>query len=216
MADIKAYRPTASSLGSGQVLHAPYSAQKAKLIVREMTDLLTLDLVDKGLVTDQIVLTIGYDRESLTDPEIRRQYHGPVSTDHYGRQVPKHAHGTAHLPRRTSSTAMITAAMMELFDRIIHPALLVRRVNIAAIHVLPEHSVRQEPENVQLDLFSDHEAEERRRRAEDAALSREKRRQQAILSIRKKYGKNAILKGMNFEEGATSIDRNNQIGGHKA
>jgi len=188
------------------------------LIVREMTDLLTLDLVDKGLVTDQVVLTIGYDRESLTIPEISSQYQGPVTTDHYGRRIPKHAHGTAHLHRKTSSTNLITDAMIALFDRIIHPALLVRRVNIAALNVIPEQKAVSLQENIpqQLDLFTDHEAERRKKEAEDAALAREKRRQQAILEIRKKYGKNAILKGMNFEEGATTIDRNNQIGGHKA
>jgi len=218
IADIKAYRPSANSLGAGQVLHEPYTAEKARLIVREMTDLLTLDLVDKGLVTDQVVLTIGYDRESLTIPEISSQYQGPVTTDHYGRRIPKHAHGTAHLHRKTSSTNLITDAMIALFDRIIHPALLVRRVNIAALNVIPEQKAVSLQENIpqQLDLFTDHEAERRKKEAEDAALAREKRRQQAILEIRKKYGKNAILKGMNFEEGATTIDRNNQIGGHKA
>ena len=218
IADIKAYRPSANSLGAGQVLHEPYTAEKARLIVREMTDLLTLDLVDKGLVTDQIVLTIGYDRESLTNPEISKQYHGPVTTDQYGRRIPKHAHGTAHLHRKTSSTALITEAMIALFDRIIHPALLVRRVNIAALNVIAEQKAIAQQDSIpqQLDLFTDHEAEQRKKEAEDAALAREKRRQQAILEIRKKYGKNAILKGMNFEEGATTIDRNNQIGGHKA
>ena len=215
IADIKSYRPSANSLGSGQVLHEPYPSQKARLIVREMTDLLTLDLVEKGFVTDQIVLTIGYDRENLADPQVLAKYRGPVTHDHYGRPIPKHAHGTARLSRRTSSTSMITASMMELFDRIADPALLVRRVNIAALHVLPEHLARREDIPLQLDLFADPE-EERQRRIEDDRLSREKRRQLAILAIRKKYGKNAILKGMNFEEGATTIDRNRQIGGHRA
>ena len=216
IADIKAYKPTTNSLGSGQVLHCPYTAQKAKLIVREMTDLLVLELVDKGLVTDQMVLTVGYDIENLTNPEIRRQYRGEVVTDHYGRKIPKHAHGTANLPRLNSSTAMITDAVMELFDRIVDPNLLVRRVNLVAARVVPESALPREGGMEQLDLFTDFEAEQKRREEEDAALEREKRRQQAVIQIKKKYGKNAILKGMNLEEGATSRDRNRQIGGHKA
>lgn len=217
IADIKAYKPESSSVGSGQVLQCPYSVDKARLIVREMTDLLTLDLVDKGLLTDQMVLTIGYDRESLTNPEIAQAYTGPVSVDHYGRSVPKHAQGSVNLPRRMSSTRRITEAVVALFDRIVDPRLLVRRVNVTANHVVPESAVPREDEGPwQMDLFSDQEALRRQREQEDAALEREKRRQQAVLDIRKKYGKNAILKGMNFREGATTIDRNNQIGGHKA
>lgn len=214
--DIKAYRPGSSSVGSGQVLQCPYSFEKAKLVVREMTDLLVLDLVDKGLVTDQLVLTIGYDRESLTDPEIRRKYDGPVTTDHYGRKVPKHAQGTANLPRKTSSTRRIMEAVMALFDRIVNPDLLVRRINLTAAHVVQESAVQETPAMQQFDLFTDLEAEQKRKQEEDAALEREKRRQQAVLDIRKKYGKNAILKGMNFQEGATAMERNKQIGGHKA
>ena len=216
IADIKAYKPSSNSLGSGQVLQCPYTAGKAKLIDREMTDMLVLDLVDKGLVTDQMVLTVGYDRESLTDPEISRKYSGPVVTDRYGRKIPKHAQGTANLHRRTSSTKLITDAVMELFDSIVNPDLLVRRLNLAANRVTAERDVPQEQGPRQLDLFMDYEAEEKRKEEEDAALEREKRKQQAVLCIRKKYGKNAILKGMNFEEGATAIDRNGQIGGHKA
>lgn len=216
IADIRAYKPDSNSLGSGQVLHCPYTAQKAKLIVREMVDLLVLDLVDKGLVTDQMVLTIGYDRESLSDPEISQKYDGPVTTDHYGRKVPKHAHGTANLHRLTSSTKLITDAVMELFDRIVNPDLLVRRVNLVANRVIPERDAPKDDGVLQMDLFTDYEAEQKKKEEEDAALEREKRRQQAVLSIRRKYGKNAILKGMNFEEGATTKDRNSQIGGHKA
>ena len=215
IADIKAYKPGSNSVGSGQVLHCPYTCEKAKLIVREMTDLLVLDLVDKGLVTDQMVLTIGYDRESLLDPEIHEKYDGPVVTDHYGRKIPKHAQGTANLPRRTSSTKLIMEAVMALFDRIINPDLLVRRINLVANRVILERDMPQEDPVYQLDLFTDYEAEEKRREEENAQLQREKRRQQAVLDIRKKYGKNAILKGMNFEEGATTKDRNKQIGGHK-
>ena len=216
IADIKTYRPSSNSLGSGQVLHCPYPFEKARLILREMTDLLVLDLVDKGLVTDQMVLTVGYDRESLTDPNIREKYDGPIVMDHYGRKIPKHAQGTANLLRYTASTRLITDAMMELFDRIVNPDLLVRRVNIAANRVIREGEVPKSPGVFQLDLFTDYEAEETRRAAEEAQLQREKRRQRAVLEIRKKYGKNAILKGMNFEEGATTRDRNRQIGGHKA
>ena len=210
LADIKSYRPSASSISSGQVLHCPYSAQKARLVVQEMTDLLVLELVDKGLVTNKLTLTVGYDRESLTDPTISAGYHGPVAVDHYGRQVPQHTHGTVDLPRRCASTRLITEAMMKLYDRIVNPDLLVRRVNLTAVNVLPEGMVPNEL--CQMDLFTDLEARER----EDAALLREKHRQQAVLHIRKKYGKNAILKGMNFLEGATTIQRNAQIGGHKA
>ena len=212
IADIRAYKPSANSVGSGQVLHCPYPADKARLIVREMIDLLVLDLVDKRLLTDQIVLTVGYDRESLLNPEIRSCYTGPITTDHYGRQIPKHAHGTANLHRQTSSTRLITDAVMELYDRIIDRQLLVRRINLTAAHVVPEYAATYATLPQQLDFFSDFQAQE----AEEAALEREKRRQQTVLDIRRRYGKNAILKGMNFQEGATTIDRNNQIGGHKA
>ena len=215
IADIKAYKPSTNSLGSGQVLHCTYTAAKAKLVTREMTDQLVLDLVDKGLVTDQIVLTIGYDIENLTDPEISRYYKGPVVTDHYGRQVPKHAHGTVNLPLLNSSTALITDAVMALYDRIVDPNLLVRRINLVAGRVIPERNVVRDSQCTQLDLFAD-PAEEARKEKQEAELRREKRRQQAVLSIKKKFGKNAIVKGMNLEEGATAMDRNGQIGGHKA
>ena len=202
MAEIKAYRPTTSSLSSGQVLSRPYTFKKARVVIHEMTDSLVLDLVDKGLVTDQMVLSIGYDTESLTDPEIRSRYRGPVAADWYGRKVPKPAHGSVNLPRQTSSTRLITDAVMDLFDRIVDPALLVRRMYVVAAHVVDETRVA----GVQLDLFEEP--------AEDEA--RERSRQEAILAIRKKFGKNAILKGMNFDEGATARERNQQIGGHKA
>ena len=216
IAQIKAYKPETNSIGSGQVLHCPYTAEKAKLIVREMTDLLVMDLVDKGLVTDQMVLTIGYDRESLQDPQLLRKYQNAITRDHYGRSIPKHAHGTANLPRKTASTRLITDAVMALYDRIIAPDLLVRRINLTAAHVVPEREVAKEEQMQQLDFFTDPDAQQKRQEEEEAALEREKRRQQAVLAIRKKYGKNAILKGMNYQEGATTRDRNNQIGGHKA
>ena len=214
--DIRSYKPESNSLGSGQVLHCAYTAEKGKLITREMTDLLVLDLVDKGLVTNQMVLTVGYDIENLTDPEKRKAYHGEVVTDHYGRKIPKHAHGTANLSRRTSSTRLITDAVMALYDRIVDPNLLVRRINLVACNITPEGVTTADGAFQQMDMFSDFTDQQRKKEEEDAALEREKRRQQAVLAIRKKYGKNAILKGMNYEEGATTRDRNGQIGGHKA
>ena len=216
IADVKAYKPTTNSIGSGQVLHQPYTAEKARLIVREMMDLLALDLVDKGLVTDQIVLTIGYDIENLTDAKLRKHYQGEVVTDAYGRKKPKHAHGTTNLSRRTSSARVLCDAVLELYDRIINESLLVRRVTMSVNRVVDERNVVEQQTYEQLNLFTDYEAEAKKREAENAALDKEKRMQQAMLSIKKKYGKNAILKGMNLEEGATAKDRNNQIGGHRA
>ena len=216
IADIKAYKPESNSIGSGQVLHCPYTAEKAKLVVREMADLLVLDLVDKGLVTNQIVLTVGYDIENLTDPKRSRDYKGDVTTDHYGRKRPKHAHGTGNLGKYTSSTREILQAVSELYDRIVDTSLLVRRLNIVANHVIDESSIPAQPEAEQLDLFTDYEARDRQQTEEAAVLKRERNQQEAILSIKKKFGKNAILKGMNLEEGATAKDRNAQIGGHKA
>ncbi len=216
ISDIRSYKPESNSLGSGQVLHCAYTAEKGKLITREMTDLLVLDLVDKGLVTNQMVLTVGYDIENLTDPEKGRCYRGEIVTDHYGRKIPKHAHGTANLHRRTSSTKLIMDAVMELYDRIVDPNLLVRRINIVACNIAPEGIAAVDTQFQQLDMFSDYEDQRRRKEEEDQNLERERRRQKAVLTIRKKYGKNAILKGMNYEDGATTRDRNSQIGGHKA
>lgn len=214
--EIKKYKPSTNSLGSGQVLHCPYDNEKARLIVHEMTDLLVLDLVEKHLVTDQLVLTVGYDIENLTDPKISKYYTGPVTTDHYGRQIPKHAHGTVNLDRQTSSTRIIVEAMLGLFDRIVDKKLLVRRVNISANRVVSESSVDTSAPMEQMDLFTDYEELERKQKAEQAALEREKKAQKAIIELRKKYGKNAVLKGMNLQEGATTKDRNEQVGGHKA
>lgn len=212
IADIKAYKPEHKSVGSGQVLKGPYNFDKGRLIVREMADLLSLDLVDKGLLTGQLTLTVGYDMESLRDGS----YTGEVSTDHYGRKIPKHAHGTVNLDRQTSSTKTITDAVLGLYECAVNPKLLIRRVYLTAEKVLPERLANQDRAPEQMDLFTDYRAEEEKRAAEDAALARERRRQQAILRIQKKYGKNAILKGMNLEDGATTIERNGQIGGHKA
>ena len=215
IADVKSYKPSTNSLNSGQVLHTPYQFDKAKLVTREMAELMSLDLVEKGLVTNQIVLTVGYDIENLTNDAIRSTYNGEIITDHYGRQVPKYAHGTANLTRQTASAKLIVDATMELFDKIVNKGLLVRRITIAVCKLVRESEVAEKvPE--QLDLFTDYEALEKKRQKEEEILEKEKRMQQAVLDIKKKYGKNAILKGMNLEEGATAKDRNSQIGGHKA
>lgn len=215
IADIKSYKPSTNSLSSGQVLQTPYYFDKAKLVTREMTELLALDLVEKGLVTNQIVLTVGYDIENLTDDTIKSTYKGEIITDHYGRQVPKYAHGTGNLTRQTASSKLIVDATMELFDKIANPSLLVRRITIAACKLARECDIEEKiPE--QLDLFTDYEKLEEQRQQEEQILEKEKRMQQAVLDIKKKFGKNAILKGMNLEEGATAKDRNSQIGGHKA
>lgn len=213
---VKSYKPETNSISSGQVLQYPYDLEKGKLIVREMTDLLVLDLVEKKLVTDQMVLTIGYDIDNLTDAKIKNSYKGEVTTDHYGRKVPKHAHGTANLNRQTSSTQIIMNAVMDLYDRIINPDLLIRRVTIVANHLVDESQVKETEQYEQLDLFTDYTALERERSEEEKRLSKERKLQEAMLSVKKKFGKNAILKGMNLQEGATTIERNRQIGGHKA
>lgn len=216
MADIKSYRPSTNSICSGQVLHCPYPAGKAKVVVREMAEMLALDLFEKHLVTDQIVLTIGYDMENLSDPGRRRGYQGEITTDRYGRKIPKHAHGTENLEKATSSAKRIVSAVMELYDRIINPDFLVRRITLSANRVVDENTVTKEPVYEQLDLFTDYAAQKEKQEAEEAALQRERKLQQAMLDIKKKYGKNAILKGSNLVEGATAMDRNKQIGGHKA
>ncbi len=207
IADIKAYRPQSNSIGAGQVLQSPYPFEKAKLVAGEMAEGLALSLVEKNLVCDQIVMTVGYDVENPA-------YKGEYSVDRYGRKIPKHAHGTYNLGRQTSSAKLIAGAVAALFDRIVDESLFVRRMYITAAHVVPESEMRA-PAARQLSLFDDRAAEERRC-AEEEALEKEKRRQQAVLEIKNKYGKNAILKGKNFEEGATAKERNEQIGGHRA
>lgn len=216
MEDVKAYKPETNSISSGQVLHCPYEFDKARLVVKEMTDLMVLDLVDKGLVTNQIVLTIGYDIENITDKNRSQSYKGTVTTNYYGKKVPKPAHGTTNLPKQTSSTTLITNAVMELYDKIVNKKLLIRRINIVANKLVDEHSVKNANKYEQLDLFTDYEILKKQREKENAESEREKRMQNTILDIKKKFGKNAILKGMNLQEGATAKDRNNQIGGHKA
>ena len=216
IADIKAYRPSENSISSGQVLQCPYDWEKGRLIVKEMTDLLVLDLVDKKLMTDQLVLTVGYDVENFTDSERRKSYHGEVVRDWNGRPVPKHAHGSISLGKYTSSTKRIMEYMMQLYDEIVDTALLVRRINITAAHVLPEDQVAQQDAFQQMSLFMDVEEVDRQKEAEKEELQKEKKVQSAILEIQKRYGKNALLKGMNLEEGAMTTTRNEQIGGHKA
>ena len=216
IADVKAYKPSTNSISSGQVLQHPYPYDKTRLIVRETADLLTLDLMDKGLVTNQIVLTAGYDIENLTDPVRKKNYRGAITTDNYGRAIPKHAHGTENLGRHTSSTKLILDAATALFERIVDKNLLARRINITANHVIDECSAPKTSANEQLDLFTDYAAVQERQAQESAMLKREKAQQQAVLAIKEKFGNNAILKGMNLEEGGTTKDRNRQIGGHKA
>ncbi len=218
MEHIKAYKPETNSISTGQVLHCPYDFRMTKLVVREMTDLLVLDLVDKGLVTDQIVLTIGYDIENLTDKDRNDNYYGDITTDRYGRKIPKHAHGTTNLRKQTSSTELIMEAVMELYDKIVDPKLLVRRINITANRIVDESAVMKAKADTyeQMNLFTDYEESQQKEAEEEAAEAKEKSMQKALLDIKKKYGKNAVLKGMNLQEGATARDRNSQIGGHKA
>lgn len=208
--DIKSYKPSTNSVSSGQVLTCPYPADRAKIVVREMTDALTLDLVEKGLVTSQLTLTVGYDVENLTDAFLRKNYEGQVVSDHYGRKIPKHAHGTVNLPRQMSSSRKITEAVATLFDQIVDANLLIRRLTLTANFLIPEGERTSDFQ--QMDLFADTAKQEQ----EDAELEREKRRQQTMLDIKRKFGKNAILRGMSLEEGATARERNAQIGGHKA
>lgn len=207
IADVKGYRPENTSVSSGQVLSCPYDFEKAKIVVREMVELLSLDLVDEGIVTDQIVLTIGYDVDN-----IKNGYVGEITTDHYGRRVPKQAHGTGNIGQHTSSTKLMAQTTMELFDRIVDKNLLVRRMYVVANHIIDEHTMQQNRQIEQLDLFTDYSEREK----QEQKLAREKQLQKAVISIQKRFGKNAILKGINFSEGATTRERNEQVGGHKA
>ena len=219
IADIKQYKPDSSSINSGQVLQEPYPFAKAKLVTREMTDMLVLDLVDKGLVTNQLVLTVGYDVENLSNPEISRRYKGAIVTDPYGRKIPKHAHGTANLDEYTSSTKVILQSMTKLFERIVNPDLLVRRITVVANQVVKESEAPRTAKTYeQVSIFDviDPGEESRKKAEEQGALKKERNLQKTVIDIKRKYGKNAILKGMNFEDGATGKDRNGQIGGHKA
>ncbi len=213
---IKAYRPETNSICSGQVLQTPYEFDAARLVVKEMTDLIVLDLVERKKVTDQMVLTIGYDVENLSNPGRRGEYQGEVTIDRYGRKIPKHAHGTANLEKKTSSTRLIMNAVLELYDKIVDKNLLIRRITISANKLVDEAAAQKKTEYEQLELFTDYEAQSRQQEQEEETLRRERKMQDAMLHIKKKYGKNAVLKGMNLQEGATAKSRNEQIGGHKA
>ena len=216
MADIKAYKPETKSVGSGQVLTCPYPFSKARMVAWEMADQLALELVSQGLVTDQLTLTVGYDIDNLRDSQRRKQYHGEVKTDRYGRQVPKHAHGTANLEEYTASSKRITVAILELYDRIVDKNLLIRRMNLTANRVMDENDLPAESAIEQLDLFTDYADAQAKKEAEAAELARERKLQEAMLGVKNKFGKNAILKGTNLVDGATAADRNSRIGGHKA
>ena len=213
--DAKNYKPLNSSISQGQVLHSPYSFEKAKLIVKEMVDNLVLELVDKHLKTDQIVLTIGYDIECLTNPSIERRYKGEITIDAYGRKVPKHSHGTANIDHKTSSTKTITNEVMKLYDKIVNPILLVRRLNVTACNIVNEEYKESTPIIEQIDLFTNYEEVSKQKEKSLKDEIEEKKIQKALLNIKKKYGKNSILKAMNYEEGATAKDRNLEVGGHK-
>lgn len=213
---IKAYRPETRSISTGQVLTCPYTAPKARTVALEMADSMALKLVADHVVTDQITLEVGYDVENINNPDLRARYHGEIATDHYGRAVPKRAHGSANPARPTSSGRIITEATGKLFDRIVNKDLLIRRLTLTANHLAAEHTTSTHDQIVQLDLFTDYDAERRKKETEEAELAKERRRQEAVLNIKKMYGKNAILKGLNYSEGATQRERNSQIGGHKA
>ena len=210
MKDVKAYKPSSKSFSSGQVLAEPYPYDKARVVVREMADSMALKLVDKGLVTSQVALVVNYDTKSLDNED----YEGEVTLDWYGRRVPRYAHGSMALTPATSSSKVITEAIVALYDANVDPKLLVRRLTVVAGGLVDSRSIKPEKE-LQLDLFADHEAEERRKAEQQAVREREKRMQKAALTIQKRFGKNAILRGTDFEEGATLRDRNNQVGGHK-
>ena len=210
IADIKAYKPESHSIGAGQVLSCSYSAEKARIVVREMAESLALELVDKGLAAAQVVLDIGYER-------VAGDYEGAVKADRYGRRTPAPAHGSARLERQTSSARLIAEAVMNLYDKIADPRLMIRRLTLTAAQVVSEEdAVRPQDLPEQLDMFTDYAALEERREKEEAELAREKRRQKAILEVKKRYGKNALLLGASLMDGATAKERNQQIGGHKA
>lgn len=216
MEAVKAYRPENNSFSSGQVLQEPYSFQKARVVIKEMAEGMALNLVQKRLVTDQLVLTVSYDAENLIRPEIRDNYHDEITFNHYGKPVPKNAHGTFNFETHTSSSRLIMDGTTDIFDQCVNPNLLIRRLNLTTNHVVSETSLRQGIQIEQLDLFVDYEALDKQKKEEKARLAKERRMQEAQLKIKLRFGKNAILRGLNFQEGATAKDRNKQIGGHKA
>ena len=217
MAAVKAYKPETNCLSNGQVLSTGYESKKARVVAREMADEMALKMVAHHLVADQMVLTIVYDAENLTNPKYKSKYFGEITTDYYGRPVPKHAHGTKNLKAPTSSSKLMIDAITELFDQIVNPDLLVRRIYLTVNRVISEQQALSQPKAAeQLDLFTDYEEEAKKQQAELENNQKERKVQETLLKIKKKYGKNAILKGLNFEEGATAKERNQQIGGHKA
>ena len=216
IAQVKAYKPETNSLSSGQVLTRAYSFEQARVVIQEMAEALALDLLDKNLVTNHLTINIGYDFESLTRPDIAATYCGEVVVDHYGRRVPKPAHGSTRRDEHTFSAQIITHAVLTLFDSVADAKLLFRRLNVACGNVISEQRARQIRPVPQLNLFSDREAIARMQQVHDLALDKERRMMEATLQIKKKFGKNALLKGLNFSEGATAKERNSQIGGHKA
>lgn len=218
IAQVKAYKPMNNSYSQGQVLHCPYDFDKARIVIEEMADAVALDLLDKNMVTNQMVLTVGYDVECLTNPDIKKYYKGEITTDHYGRKVPKHAHSSINLQEYTLSSKKITEAVLELYDRIVNKKLLIRRMNLTTNHVIPRDKISEYEKNdyEQLDLFTDYEAIKKEKEHKEAELKKEEKVQEAMLAIKKKYGKNALLKGTSYKDGATAKQRNGQIGGHKA
>ncbi len=213
--EVKSYCPTNSSICSGQVLLSPYSFEKARIVLREMADAMALDLVGKGLTTNQLVLTVIYDKENMNDDKILSEYKGEFVVDYYGRTVPKPAHGTANIGKQTSSSRLIINAVLGIYDSTVNKKMLVRKLNISANHVLPENET-EESFCEQLDMFTDYTKLLEMRAKEKEFFQKEKRIQQTTIAIKEKYGKNALLKGMSFCEGATAKERNAQIGGHKA
>ncbi len=216
MEAVKAHKPQENSLGSGQVLQCPYDFERARFVAKEMADSLAFDLMEKGLVTSQIALTVGYDRQNLEDPAIKNRYHGKTKTDFYGRKVPQHAHGTAAIEKDTSSSKRIVETVSALFERIVDKDLLVRRINVEALHVIGEKTAHEKSSPRQLDLFTDIADDQEWEKEDSAALEKEKKAQLAMLKIKQRYGKNAVLRANSLEDGATAKSRNRQIGGHRA
>lgn len=216
MKEIKSYSPEAKSISSGQVLHEPYPAEKARTVILEMADAVSFDLIEHKVVTDQLVLTVGYDVESLTNKTISSKYKGRIKKDHYGRNVPVHSQGTINISRPTSSSRILIDKVAELYDRIVNPNLLIRRLNLSVNHLLDENKIDQHKYAICPDLFSDYDDLIRKQESEERDLAKEKRRQEALLYLRKKFGKNVVLRGLNYADGATQKERNQQIGGHKA
>ena len=213
--DAKTYKPQSKSLSTSQVLHEAYNYEKTSLIVKEMTEALSLLLVEKKFLTDKLVLTIGYDVSNLTDQNIKKNYHGKIVLDHYGRFVPAHSHGTINLDKKTSSTRLIMKAVLSLFEEIVNKKLLVRRINISALNLSSESDLKSQIVYKQFDLFNDAKEIEEHEKKEKIDEKYEKKLQETMIELKKKYGKNSILKAMNLESGATMIQRNLEVGGHR-